>query len=110
MKFLILDSNPNRKGDDMKKFGCFVGFKALILDIDNTVYDSPEYFQDGQAREQIAVAEMLGIQPEQLRQKIHTYEHMIGEKPTVTETVYHLGVTPLQWSELRQKAWRPENF
>ena len=31
-------------------------------------------------------------------------------KITVTEAVYALGVTPAQWSSLRQAAWQPDGF
>lgn len=94
----------------MKRFGCLEGCEALILDIDNTVYDDPEYFQDGQAREQEAVAEILGIDAGQLRDRLNAHQQLPGQKPTMTEIVYQLGITLQQWSELRQKAWRPEQF
>ncbi len=89
--------------------------KALVFDIDNTVYSrSEEYFAEGSRRELELSANAIGIPLavflkafEKKRNEISAREE---RKVAVTETVYALGVTPKQWSSLRLVAWQPEKW
>src|SRR3989338_2073194 len=98
----------------MKILGKMQNARALVIDIDNTVYDNPAYFQDGNRRELEAAAFCLGHTPERLEQLIQSYrsnqEQLTGRKQTVTETMYHYRLSPDQWSRLRCEVWRPEIF
>lgn len=60
-----------------------------------------------------AVASIVGNSPQEMRGKIDSYQKeqkATGHTPTMTESVYYFGISPKQWSHLRQEVWRPEAF
>jgi len=88
---------------------------GIVFDIDNTVYPrSPAYFDEGSRLELEGAAECLGLSFEALEPKFKAkrqeIEQQQGRKAAVTETLYALGLTPEQWSELRLIAWQPEKW
>ncbi|MAF14018.1 MAG: hypothetical protein CMI53_03950 [Parcubacteria group bacterium] len=91
------------------------GIVGVVSDIDNTVYcRSPEYFAAGSRRELEGCASVLGLAFGKFEPMFKSKQGEIaartGRKVTVTETVYELGVTPEQWSDLRCVAWQPEKW
>ncbi len=100
----------------MKNLAFLQSTKALILDIDGTIYQRNEAYLAAGTRGEIAgVAKILGVSFAVASASIKKTRKMLaGETPdnqaTMTETVYRLGITPEQWSALRLKAWRPEEW
>lgn len=88
---------------------------GLVFDIDNTVYERQKsYYEDGTRCEIEQAAKILKITPDQLRELIESQKKVLKKrrhrKITLTETVYSLGITPSQWSDIRCCVWKPEKW
>ena len=87
--------------------------RCLIFDIDNTLYlRTQEYFDHGSSREIEEIALILGKTISATRAEVKSCRQCLSDElkrsSTLTETVYHLGITKKQWSELRCEAWNPD--
>jgi FMN phosphatase YigB (HAD superfamily) len=100
----------------MKVFGNVNGCaRALVLDIDNTIYvRTDEYFAAGSELEMQEVCRILGHPVDEMEKIVETRRAEIaereGRKAVLTETLYSLGITSEQWSDIRLYAWRPEEW
>lgn len=97
----------------MEKIGFIRKVTGLVFDIDNTIYTNPEYIAQGTINEIEEVGKILGITEiakaiSKRRKEIA--QKKVDRKATMTETVFSLGITKQQWSDLRFKAWRPEEW
>jgi len=99
----------------MEILGSLKDPKMLVLDIDNTIYHrTEEYLAKGSLREIELVSDILGFDftttEKMIAEKRRLLSKRTNRKVTLTETVYRLGITPKQWSSLREQAWEPEKW
>lgn len=100
----------------MKIIGFLRSITALVLDIDNTIYQrNKDYLAEGTHGEITGVAKILEKSFEEVMACIKETrraltDNQLSNEATMTKTVYRLGISPKEWSELRLKAWRPEGW
>ncbi|MFY9463042.1 MAG: HAD family hydrolase [Candidatus Sungiibacteriota bacterium] len=94
--------------------------RAIVCDIDNTLYRNLEYHAAGTRGEINAVAEIIGVATgesisyDEMAMRIgdrrQALSVMLGRPAGMTETVISLGITRAQWDKLRCQVWRPEEW
>jgi len=100
----------------MKVLGRVTGeIRALVFDIDHTLYvRTNQYFEAGSRCEISALAEIFGEPAAAAAARINGRRQglmvQLGRSVTLTETVYDLGITTKQWSDIRQVAWNPDSY
>lgn len=86
----------------------------IVFDIDNTLYENHDYAKQGCLGEMRGIADTLKISMSEVMELLEITRKTLSlrEKRDIalTEIVYNLGITPKQWSELRQVAWVPEKW
>lgn len=105
-----------RHQDEWTLFGAekLRDIRVIISDIDGTLYRNQGYHADGTREEFIAVAEILGVSYDIMEKRIRAHRQELGVsfgRPAgMTETVMSLGITRMQWDELRCRVWQPEKW
>ena len=84
---------------------------SYLFDIDDTLYTNPHYRKEGARRELCEIATKLGVDYATVQERVNAKRSEIKDaadrEPTLTETVYALGITREQWNELRCRVWQP---
>ena len=84
------------------------------MDIDNTLYRHEEYSRAASRWELEEIALVLRMDVENTQEVIKRTRNSVAEQSngpvTLTEVVYELGISFEAWSELRNRAWRPESW
>ncbi|GEM_PF-3399201 len=88
--------------------------RALIFDLDQTVYNNEPYRKDVASRELHAIAEALHWPTSEAEARVKHYRKALGEQmgrpARLTETVLGLGLTQEWWDGTREKVYQPEAF
>ncbi len=86
---------------------------SYLFDIDDTLYTNPNYRKEGAKGELCEIAMKLGVDYVTAQERVNAKRSEIKDaarEPTLTETVYALGITHQQWNELRCRVWRPHEW
>lgn len=88
--------------------------EAIVLDMDGTLYQNPEYRQHMAEQEDLGIAYAVGWGYDQvaqrLSQKREELAQLLGRNPRKTEVVLSLGLSRDQWDGIRSYVYRPNDF
>lgn len=92
------------------------GASVAFWDVDNTLYDDRAYFQAGREAEVLAIAKALGLDVEASRLAVEGAKERLRARhdsvyrPTLTETVFELGLDETWWNQVRSDCYEPERY
>lgn len=83
--------------------------KAIVLDIDGTMYNNPAYLKEGDEREYTYMAEKTGRSVKTLKAEFHAYREQSWHSKSQF-VVEVLGLGTEWWNRIRLSCYSPEKF
>lgn len=98
----------------MEIIGSLEKAKVIIIDVDDTCYNCPEYTVHWKEIKFGGIGRLLGMSAEEAKNAVKAQKKKLkdqfGRKVALTETVVSMGISVKDWNDLRRDFLRPELF